>query len=466
MKTAIMISKSASEVKDMENEIFQEPKISKAYLRLSLPLVFSMVVTLIYNLADTYFVAQTNDTNIVAGVSLGMPVFTLLMALGNIFGQGGTSLISRLFGQKDRQGMEHASSFCFYITGFLGILIAGFMLIFRIPLLHVIGASTETFAHASDYYIYLAIGAPAVMLSFIHSNFLRSEGMSKESMAGTVLGAVINIILDPVFISVLGLGASGAAIATVIGYVSSDLFFIFIVVKKSKILSVNPRNIKVPAKHMGQILGIGIPAAVSNLMQSLSVILMNQFLLPFGNDKIAAMGIVLKVNMIALLLLTGFAFGGQPLFGYYYGSSDKKRLSKLLRFCFSFISIIAAALTAIIFVAAPFLMKCFMDNESIITDGTAMLRWQVITMVLVGVILLMTIIFQSMGKVAGSFILSVSRQGIVFLITLVIAYRTLGYMGIILSQAVADLLTAIIAILLFKNQLSKEFHYDNGPLNV
>lgn len=217
---------------------------------------------------------------------------------------------------------------------------------------------------------------------------------------------------------------------------------------------------------MGQILGIGIPAAVSNLMQSLSVILMNQFLLPFGNDKIAAMGIVLKVNMIALLLLTGFAFGGQPLFGYYYGSNDKKRLSKLLRFCFSFISIIAAALTAIIFVAAPFLMKCFMDNESIITDGTAMLRWQVITMVLVGVILLMTIIFQSMGKVAGSFILSVSRQGIVFLITLVIAYRTLGYMGIILSQAVADLLTAIIAILLFKNQLSKEFHYDNGPLNV
>ncbi len=401
MKTAIMISKSGSEVKDMENEIFQEPKISKAYLRLSLPLVFSMVVTLIYNLADTYFVAQTNDTNIVAGVSLGMPVFTLLMALGNIFGQGGTSLISRLFGQKDRQGMEHASSFCFYITGFLGILIAGFMLIFRIPLLHVIGASTETFAHASDYYIYLAIGAPAVMLSFIHSNFLRSEGMSKESMAGTVLGAVINIILDPVFISVLGLGASGAAIATVIGY-----------------------------------------------------------------DKIAAMGIVLKVNMIALLLLTGFAFGGQPLFGYYYGSNDKKRLSKLLRFCFSFISIIAAALTAIIFVAAPFLMKCFMDNESIITDGTDMLRWQVITMVLVGVILLMTIIFQSMGKVAGSFILSVSRQGIVFLITLVIAYRTLGYMGIILSQAVADLLTAIIAILLFKNQLSKEFHYDNGPLNV
>ncbi len=160
----------------MENEIFRESKISKAYIRLSLPLVFSMVVTLIYNLADTYFVAQTNDTNIVAGVSLGMPVFTLLMALGMI----------------------------------IAIVI-------------------------SNYYIYLAIGAPAAMLSFIHSNFLRSEGMSKESMMGTILGAVVNIVLDPFFISILG---------------------------------------------------IGIPAASVNLMQSVSVVLMNQFLLPFGNEKL------------------------------------------------------------------------------------------------------------------------------------------------------------------------------------
>ncbi len=132
----------------MENEIFKDPNISKAYLRLSLPLVLSMAVTLIYNLADTYFIAQSNDTNIVAGVSLGMPLFTLLMAFGNIFGQGGSSLISRLLGQKNEQGVRHVSSFCFYITIFAGILIAAFMLVFRVPLLHVLGASEETFVHA------------------------------------------------------------------------------------------------------------------------------------------------------------------------------------------------------------------------------------------------------------------------------------------------------------------------------
>ena len=142
----------------MENEIFNETKISRAYIRLSLPLVFSMVVTLIYNLADTFFVAQTNDTNIVAGVSLGMPVFTLLMAIGNIFGQGGSSLISRLLGQIENSGVRHVSSFCFYVTIITGIVIAVVMLIFRIPLLYLIGASEETFVHASNYYIYLAVG--------------------------------------------------------------------------------------------------------------------------------------------------------------------------------------------------------------------------------------------------------------------------------------------------------------------
>lgn len=442
----------------MENEIFNDPKISKAYIRLSLPLVFSMVVTLIYNLADTFFVAQTNDTNIVAGVSLGAPVFTFLMALGNIFGQGGSSLISRLLGQQDEQSVRRTSSFCFYVTLITGIIMTAIMLIFRVPLLYLIGANAESFSHASDYYIFLAIGAPAVMLSFIHSNLLRSEGMSKESMIGTISGALVNIILDPIFISMLGWGARGAAIASVIGYLFSDILFIIIVIKRSKRLSLKPQEIKIPSEHITQIFGIGIPAAISNIMQSISIIFVNQFLLPFGNDKIAAMGIVLKVSMIALLILTGFSFGGQPLFGYYYGSGNKQRLLELFHFCIRFISSIAVILTALIFSAAPFLMKCFMDNEAIVKDGTIMLRFQVITMTFVGIILLLTIIFQSFGKITGSFILSISRQGIIFLIVLIIAYHTIGYIGIVASQAIADTVTMAIAIILFYKQLYHEFH--------
>ena len=216
----------------MENKLFTEEKISIAYIRLAMPLVMSMVVSLVYNLADTFFVAQTNNTALVAGVSLGAPIFTLLMAFGNIFGQGGSSLISRLLGQQNPDGVRRASSFCFYVTLMVGVVVGIIMLVFRTPILYLIGADAETFSYASEYYTWLAIGSPVVMASFIHSNLLRSEGLSKESMIGTIGGAVVNIILDPILISGLAMGASGAAIATVIGYVFSDVFFLFIVVKK------------------------------------------------------------------------------------------------------------------------------------------------------------------------------------------------------------------------------------------
>ena len=169
------------------------------------------------------------------------------------------------------------------------------------------------------------------------------------------------------------------------------------------------------------------------------------------------MGIVLKVSMIALLLLTGFAFGGQPLFGYYYGAKDKKRLKDLFRFCVCFISVLAVFLTIVIILSAPVLMRCFMNNDRIVAGGTLMLRWQVITMVFIGIILLMTIVFQSLGKVMGSCVLSISRQGIVFFVVLAAAYYTAGYMGIVAAQAIADIITAIIAVILFRKQLYKEF---------
>lgn len=441
----------------MENKLFTETCVPKAYLSLSLPLVLSMVVTMIYNLADTYFVAQTNDTNLVAGVSLGLPIFTLLMAFGNILGQGGSSLISRLLGKNEFEDVRRVSSFCFYITLFIGVFITALMLVFKLPILNLIGADPETFQYASDYYIYLAIGAPAIMLSFIHSNLLRSEGLSRESMIGTVGGAVVNIILDPILISVLDRGAGGAAIATVIGYLFADVFYLIIVVRQSQNLSMNPSQILIPAQYIAQITGIGIPAAISNLMQSVAVILLNQFLLPYGNDKIAAMGIVIKVSLIAFLVLTGFAFGGQPLFGYYYGASMKDKLRELLSFDVKFISTVAVVLTAGTYILAPQIMAVFMDDVRIVSDGTQMLRWQVISMVFVGLVLLATVMFQSLGKPAGSLLLSLSRQGIVFLVILLIASRALGYAGIIASQAMADVITAGISFILFRRQLYKEF---------
>ena len=430
------------------DSLFDTKHLYRSYFKMAFPVVLGLVVTLIYNLADTFFIAQTNDTNLIAGVSLCSPVFTALMAFGNIYGQGGSSLISRMLGKQDADGVKRVSSFCFYIAMVTGVVLAIVMSVFHKPILSLLGADADTLPHAFDYYIVLALCAPIMVLSFIHSSLVRCEGMSTESMIGTVIGAVVNIILDPILISAFGMGAMGAAIATVIGYLCSVLYFLWLLHKKSRCLSVNPAQCRVEGDELRQILGVGVTAALSNLMQSLCVIVMNQFLLPYGNDKIAAMGIVLKINMIAQLVLTGFAFGGVPLFGYLYGAGKRSDMKKLVRFCICFLSVFSLVLTAILCLFAAPLMSVFLKDAAMIAAGAEMLRWQAVSTVFAGIVLLLTVLFQSTGKVAPSFVLSISRQGVAFVAALLVCVKLFAYNGVLMGQAVADVVSAIIAVLL------------------
>lgn len=391
------------------DSIFDTKHLYRNYFKMAFPVVLGLVVTLIYNLADTFFIAQTNDTNLIAGVSLCSPVFTALMAFGNIYGQGGSSLISRLLGQNDTDSVKRVSAFCFYIAMATGFILAVVMSVLHKPILTMLGADSATLPHAFSYYIILVVCAPVIVLSFIHSNLVRCEGMSTESMIGTILGAVINIILDPILISVAEMGSMGAAIATVIGYLCSVLYFLRLLHRKSNCLSVKLSHCHIKISEIRQIMGVGTTAALSNLMQSLCIIVVNQFLLPYGNDKIAAMGIVLKINMIAQLVLTGFCFGGVPIFGYLYGARQRKELSRLVRFSLIFISALSFVLTAVLCLFATPLMGMFIKDANMITTGSIMLRWQVATTIFAGIILLLTVLFQATGKVVPSFILSISR---------------------------------------------------------
>ncbi len=434
----------------MQSNVFQSQSLPKAYFRLSLPVVFSMVITIVYNITDTYFIALTQNTDLVAGVSLCAPVFTLLMAFGNIFGQGGSSLLSRLLGKQEAEGARRVSAFCFYVSIAFGVVVGALMLLLRGPILHLLGANAETFAYAAPYYTWMAIGAPFVVLSFIHTNLLRSEGMSRESMIGTIGGSVVNIILDPVLIFGLHLGAAGAAIATVLGYVFTDLYCLWVVLRKSKALSVDIRKWRISGGDMGQIFGIGTAAALTNLMQSLALVLMNQSLLAFGSDKIAVMGIVQKISMVVMLVLVGFSFGGAPLIGYYYGSGDRERLKRLQRFVLRFLCGIALAMSAVLILAAPAAVRLFLKEEGLIETGVWMLRTQVSSMFFLAVIQFISIVLQATGKTGPALLLSVSRQGIVYVIVLYIAVRLGGYNGILLSQPVADVLTAGLAMVLYR----------------
>ena len=433
-----------------ENELFEKAPIPKAYFTMALPVVFSMVVSLIYNVVDTYFIAKTQNASLVAAVSLCAPLFTLMIALGDIFGIGGSSVLSRLFGQKENDMARNASSFCLYGSIVCGIFVTCILFLFKNPILHFLGASEETIVYASQYYRYIALGSTFIIVSLTPSNLIRTEGLATSSMVGTIIGSVVNIILDPLFIFTLNMGAGGAALATILGYFVSDIVFLYLTKTKAKRLTLSIKEAKIPKKIIKDIFVIGIPASLTNIVASLGQTLMNRSLIVYGNENVAAMGIALKVNMIILLVMVGFAFGAQPLLGFNYGAHNTERLKKLIKFDMmvelSF-SIVTALILAIF---APSIISLFMKDPEIISIGSSMLRWLILTGPCVGIILVFTTLFQSEGKGIPALILSIARQGVVYALCLFFASKLFGLQGIIASQALSDLCTLLIALLIYK----------------
>ena len=448
----------------MQNELFESASVPKAYMKLALPVVLSMMVSLVYNMVDTYFIALTGKQELVAGVSLAAPIFTLMIAFGDIFGLGGSSLISRLFGEKREEEAKRASAFCLWAAIGFGIFVTIVLLVFRTPILKLLGTDAATFEYAGEYYTWIAVGAASIILGLVPSNILRTEGLATQAMAGSILGSIVNIILDPVFIFGLGQGAAGAAMATVIGNVIADVYYIYVMSKKAKRLSVSLKEIKILGTMIRDILVIGIPASITNLMQSIMIMITNHYLIAYGTDKVAAMGIALKANMISAFILVGFAFGGQPLVGYNYGAKNQKRLKEILRFAYLFEAGLALVFTILISIFAPFIIKIFMNQSDIITNGAMMLRFQQLGMVFMAITLVSTCVCQSVGSAAGAFALSISRQGVIYAILLIVLKSVFGYTGILATQACADVVTALIAIGIIRKVLGgmkNEIQYDH-----
>ena len=272
-------------------------------------------------------------------------------------------------------------------------------------------------------------------------------------MIGSVAGTAVNIVLNPLFIHGFGWGAAGSAGATAIANICTDAYFVWFTLRHSSNLSIDPRTVidrarrrlAVTAREVGSILAIGIPSAITNLTQSVGIL----FLLPYDTDAVAAMGIALKVIMIAVLVFVGFAFGAQPLIGYNYGARNMPRLRGILRFSYLFLSLFALVMTVVLSLSDRLLMGFFIEDATIITLGAGMLRVQLLSLVCVAVVMVTTCTFQSAGKAVGAFVLSISRQGVMLAITLFVGSRLAGYQGVIAAQAIADLLTAIVAVILF-----------------
>ena len=436
-------------------ELFEKAPVKKVYYQLALPVVFSMIISMLYNIADTYFVAKTGNTDLVAGITVSSPLFMFMLAIGDIFGLGGSALISRLFGQKRYEESKHVSSFSFYGDIIFTIILTVLLLVFEAPIMHLLGANAQTYQYAAEFYRVLVIGSVFITLSLVPGNMIRTEGLAVKSMIATISGTVLAIILDPIFLFGIKWGAAGVAFANVLGYALNTGLLIYFTWKDSKFLSFNPKYIKVSWHHFKEIIAIGIPSSVTNFMQTFGMALLNNYLVIYGNDKVAAMGITQKVYGIVTLVLVGFAFGAQPLIGYNYGAKNAKRFREVLRYDFKVEVVYAIIASLILIVLSPFVIKLFMNNPQIIADGSYMLRVCLLTTPFIGAILVYTTVFQSAGKGWSALVMSISRQGVVYFISMVVMVKILGYHGVVMAQPVADILTCAIGYLIYQRDFRK-----------
>ena len=431
------------------DKLFENTSIKRAYFIPALPVVMSMAVTIIYNMVDTFFVAKTGNPNLVAGVSQGAPIFTLMIAIGDIFGLGGSSVISRLFGERRDKTARYISGYCFYASITCGLVVTALMFIFQTPVLHMLGASPATWKYAREYYLVIAGGATFIIFGLSPNNILRTEGLAPQAMIASITGTGINVVLNPIFIFTCGLGAAGSALATVVSNVIADVLMVYYLRTKSKKLTTSIRETKISGKLQREIYAIGIPASVTNIMVTFATALTNRYLIAYGANSVAAMGIAMKVNTVIIMVMVGFAFGAQPLIGYTYGARDERRFRETLRFDLGVVAGLALVLTVLMMVFAPQIIRLFMRDPEIVREGTGMLRWLASSTTIAGIIMVLTTTFQSMGKATPAFWLSFSRQGLIFLIAIVVLSYFFGYTGVLAAQACADVLTLVLAAFLY-----------------
>ena len=367
--------------------------------------MLTMVIVIIYNLADTFFVGQTHNDMMVAAVSVAAPIFTLLITIGTLIGSGGCSIISRAIGSNNREISKQTSSFCFYVSILIGIIFALLLLIGCEPILYLIGATDNTIHLASVYLRIIAVGSPFIIFSNTMANVIRADGAAKESMIGNMIGTVINIILDPVMILLLNFGIAGAAVATVIGNIFACIYYI-------------------------------------------TYIIMNLFLVPYGDGAVAAMGVAMKVGMIVAMLQMGLCMGVLPILAYNFGSNNIKRIKETILKTGTVCIILGSVMTICCFTTSYFLISAFVTDNAIIDLGVKMVKAIILSGPILGIYFFTTNIMQAAGKSFVPTIVSLSRQGIIYIPCLVLFNAFLGLDGLIYTQAVSDILAAIMSIIL------------------
>ena len=442
--------------------VFEEKNIPKAICRMGLPAMLGQLTTLIYNIADTFFVSLTKDPAMIAAVTLCTPLLLIIMSIASVFGMGGNSVIARLLGEEKAKEVRGVLNFCLYSMMFAGIIVLLVGIIFTEPIAKLSGADAENIVYTNDYLRYIFIGAPFIIISNGLVHLFRSIGFIKESTIGLALGNSINIIFDFVFIVLLKCGTAGAALATSFGFFCSTIYYLICMIKAEKkgnrLIALSIKEFAPNKKMIGSIVSIGIPGALITVLLSVSNIILNNFIGIYGSDSVASYGIAYKVDMIPVMLSVGLSQGVAPLVGYYYGAGKSDRMAQTMKLSTIYGIVLGAIFLVAFCLFGTNLANIFLHDEALIRKAGYFIKVLGLSAPMLGIINMVTSYFQALGEAVKSLFITIMRNAILFIPAVILLNHLWQLNGVIAAQPVVETILAVICIIMYSKDCRMKKH--------
>ncbi len=434
----------------MGNEaLFRDKPVWKGIASLAIPAVLTILIMVIYHMADMFFIAMLKNDTQIAAISVVSPVFSIATAVGTMLGAGGCAVIAKKLGARQEAEAQAVGSLCVWGSLLFGGIFAAVVIPGAPVVLGILGATEDMMAYSRTYLQILALGAPAMLFSTTIGSVIRAEGAIIPGMLCNIAGTVTNLILDPLFILVLRMGVAGAAIATVIGNLVASILLGVVILKKTRVLTLSPK----PAIHHPMLLlhtmAVGLPNALSSVLSGMTSTFSNQLLRAYGSGAIAAMGAAGRSSMVISMVQMGICMGMSPMLAYNYGAGNLPRLKETLVKTSIVTTVFGLVSTALCFAFRDPLIGLFLDDPANVETSRSFLTWLLLASPLLGFFYLSSNYFQAAGKAFLATLISVLRQGALLIPCLYLFHKLLGLPGIGVAHLASDLLSVSIAGVLF-----------------
>ena len=451
-----MRQKQASSGATANEEMLRSGDFWTLARRLCVPAILIMLVMVLYHMADVFFIGQTGDANKVAAVTLASPLFSILSGLGVLLGNGGCTAISLALGKGEYGRIKNISAFAVWGAIAIGVVFAVIVLPLMGPICKLLGANAETRAFTAEYLRVIAIGAPVIMLTNVVPALIRADGSTTDSMIGNMLGTVLNIALDPLLISVFGMGVSGAAIATVAANVVSLCYYAWFLHAKGKIYSISPRDLSMRKDVVWTVLSLGLPMSCATVLGSVSSTVVNNLMMQYGSVAVAGQSVAGRIGQMISMTVMGVCMGMQPAISYNYSARNHRRLTEILMKTTGLAVVAGTVLSALCLIFRDQLLNAFLDDPNVLGIGRVCLLASIVIGPFFGFYQICTTYLQASGKSTQAIIVSLLEKGIVYIPMVFLMNALFRMYGIIFAATVTTVLSAVAALVFCYKDYRKE----------